>query len=456
MNSKGCALFIVLACWATTAGANEPSYRFSRSITTPALAEEELLAVAIDADVYAASETSLSDLRLLDGRGDAVPYLLRKVQTTREATVRSTWPSQQPAARPLEDGGLEIVVVLQEEDPQPNGLTLVSRLKDFEQRVRVFSSPAGEQWSPLGEEALIFDYSRFMDVRRDSVRFPETADRRFRIVIDDVTAEQESELLVLTRRLTGAEEAEREERVTIDRRPFRIERIDFWREAERERSAGDKKIEYPVGEIRVVQEPDEQQTLVVIEPGRVPLTSLKLQTTAKNFSRRAVVEVEQKRGVQSTWSAIGEHTLSRIDFRGLKQEELEVEFAESRQETYRLVIDNRDSPPLEVSGVAARGNEYEIVFLAAPSTSYQLVYGLPEAEAPQYDTAAIRQVLGEGFRPTPAELGAQTSRGGAAAFRWTGLLNNRPLLIGVIALLVVVLAWGLVRAAKRFEGMPSE
>ncbi len=167
--------------------------------------------------------------------------------------------------------------------------------------------------------------------------------------------------------------------------------------------------------------------------------------------------MEEKRGVQSSWRKIGESTLSRIDFKGLKQEELAVKFPESRRATYRLVIDNRDSPPLKVTGIKATGNVYELLFLASPNTRYQLVYGSADAKLPQYDTAAIQQVLGQGFRPAQVELGALgPGPGPPAAFQWSDLLNNRGLLFGTITLLVIVLAWGLYHAVKRFDNLPSE
>ena len=437
--------------------ASEPEFQFSRSVTTPALSQVELLAVPLDSAVFEATEDGLPDMRLIDGQGGAVPYLLRKAQTTHVGTVRKTWTARQPAARPLDGGGLEITVELEEKDPRPNGLTLVSPLKNFEQRVRVYSSPTEGPWEPVGEETLIFDYSRYMDVRRDQIPLRETPDRHFRIVIDDVTAEQESELLALTRRLRGVEETGREERVTIVRRPFRIERIDFWRDDQRDQSTGDKKIEYPVSGFRVEQDPEQKQTLILVEANREPLTSFTLETSARNFSRRAAVEVEEKRGVQTSWRTIGANTLSRIDFKGLKQEQLAIEFPESRRDAYRMAIENRDSPPLDVTGITAQGNEYEIVFLASPDTRYQLVYGSADAEPPRYDTAAITQVLSEGFRPAQAELGPLVpGMSQPATLRLSDLLNNRPLLFGAIALLVIALAWGLYHAMKRVDNLPSE
>ena len=95
-------------------------------------------------------------------------------------------------------------MTLADSDPQPNGLSLITPLKNFEQQVRVLTSTDGQLWEPPVAQTMIFDYSRFMDVRNDKVSFEPTARRHFRIIIDDVTAEQQSDLMELTRRLHGA------------------------------------------------------------------------------------------------------------------------------------------------------------------------------------------------------------------------------------------------------------
>jgi len=462
---KKSALWFVFIFWATSwpAWADEPGFQFSKEVKAPPRKQEELLAIRLDSEVFASTQDGLADVRLLDGDGKAVPYLLRKLQTTRARATRTTWPARQLTARPLEDGGLEITVRLDEGDeddqrPHPNGLRLVSPLRNFEQRVRVYTSTDGQEWERAGEEAVIFDYSRYMDVRSDSVSFPETTARHFRIVIDDVTLEQQSELLALTRRLRGTEETERTEQVMIDRRPFRIDRIEFWREVEHDRATGDEKTIYPVSGHRVEKDSKKHQSIVVVDMGRQPLTSFELQTPDRNFSRHATVEVENVKGVKSTWEKIGEGDLSRIDFKNLKREKLSISFPQSRNAQYRLVIDDRDSPALEVAGIKAEGNVYEVIFMAAPDGRYRLLYGSADADPATYDTAAIQELLGERFRPAQAELGTQTARKGGAspAFKWSKLVNN-PLLLGaVIALLVVVLGWGLYRAVKRMDNLPGE
>jgi hypothetical protein len=259
--------------------------------------------------------------------------------------------------------------------------------------------------------------------------------------------------------LRGTEETERTEQVTIDRRPFRIERIDFWREVEEERATGDEKAKYPVAGHRVVEDPEKHQTIVYVDTERQPLTSLALESPERNFSRHAVVEAETAQGVKKSWQKIGEGTLSRVDFKNLKREDVLISFPESRHAHYRIVIDNRDSPPLEVVGVNAEGTVYELVYLAARDRHDQLLYGAADANAASYDTAAIEELLRAGNQPVRTELGVQTAAkiaGPPAAFQWSKLFNNPVVDGGLIAILVILLAWGLYHAVKRVDKLPGE
>ncbi len=454
MSTRSLWMVVLMCLPATRVSAADPVFQFSKDVQSPALAQEELLSVTLDADVYAATQDALLDLRLLDADDHPVAYVRRKVQTSKRRKVRKTWVARQPSVRPLDDGGLEIIVPLGPKDPHPNGLTLVSPLRNFEKRVHVETSADGSRWEPVGQETLIFDYSRYMDVRRDSVVYPETERRRFRIVIDDVTAQQESELLELTRRLRGGEETERVERFSIERRPFRIDRVDFWREVERETPDEDVKRAYPPVRFQVEQDEDKQQSVILIDSRREPLTSLTLETPSRNFSRSAAVEIEDVDGVRRTWHSIGQATVSRIDFKDLQREQLSITFPESRHERYRIVIENRDSPPLEIAGVAAEGNQYELAFLAAPDERYRLVYGDADAKPVDQDTAAMQSLLRSGFDVTSAELGEQQPNPGAGQRRRLPLrdLLLHPAVLGsVIALLVIALGFGLYQAVKRMD-----
>jgi hypothetical protein len=326
-------------------------------------------------------------------------------------------------------------------------------LDDFQKRVRVETSPDGIQWQEVAQSP-IFDYSRYVDVRQDSVSFPKSTHRHIRILINNVTATQESELLELTRRLQGTEETNREERITLKRRPFRIDRVEFWNDIPQEVPEFHVKKTYPVSGFRVEQDAEKKQTHILIDMRREPLTALSIETPERNFSRRAIVEVEEVDGIQRSWKRVGEGTLTRIDFKDLNREQLSINFRESRNRRFRIVIENRDSPPLAITGITASGNVYELIFLTSSEQSLRLVYGDAEADPAEYDTAALRELLQSGYVPRTAEMGSQEPHiapDGKGAFRWPALLSNRMFVLTMIALLVIVLGLGLYRAAGRVD-----
>jgi hypothetical protein len=439
--------------------AAEPTELFKKEVTFSGKGDESLVAVKLDADVYSSSQSDFADLRLRDARGTTMPFLVQKSQAVRTQTIRRrTWTSTKPTLKPLENGGLEITLTLDENDPSPNGLSLITPLRNFEQRARVLTSSDGQAWEPASADTVIFDYSRYMDVRNDSVTFPSTSRKHFRIAIDDVTSEQQSELLELTRRLRGNEETERTERVAIDRRPFRIDQIQFWQDGTEERAKSDHKQNYPIVGFKVSEDTKVQQTIIEIETRREPLTSFALETSSKNFSRNCVLQVPEQHGVQKSWREVSSTTISRLDFQTLKREQLRIEFPESRESRYRLVIDNRDSSPLTITGVAAEGNVYELIFLVGSSKPNELTYGDSEATAPNYDTASLRALLTENVRPETGQLGPEIKIVGAAStgFKWSSIVNDPRILTGVIGVLVVVLAWALYGAVKRIDASPPE
>ena len=80
-----------LAGIGVTAVAAEPSFRFSKPVNLPELKQEELIAVPLDSDVYAATRVLLPDIRLLDEKGAEVAYVIRKAMTTKSETKRDYW-----------------------------------------------------------------------------------------------------------------------------------------------------------------------------------------------------------------------------------------------------------------------------------------------------------------------------------------------------------------------------
>lgn len=455
-------LLATITAWTGMASAQDTRQRARKAIELPVLTGEELVSVALDSDVYETSSLDFSDLRLQDGNGAVVPFLLRTAVETRPQSTRQFRDARLRSAQPLDNNALEIRIDLPDTGPLPEGLQLHTPLTNFQHRVQVFASAEGEQWHPLTEDGLIFDYSQFIDVRNDSVSFTASltnADRQLRIVIDDVTAEQQSRLLELTRELVGDEETSRSVQVIVDRRPLKIDKVQLWHEVEHLQVVQSDRIAYPLFGMSIARDETEGQTVVTLESRREPLTQLTFVTPSRNFSRHVRVEAPQIQGVRMQWQPLGSGVISNLDFKALQRQQLAVNFPESRQRQYRVVIEDRDSPPLEITEIRAEGSVKELVFFASPDQQLSLVFGEEggSQQPPRFDTSAITAALAEGYHPQTAKLatGAENLAAGNMPLDFPALLNRPGVLISIIALLIVVLGWFLYQAGRRLDADPQ-
>lgn len=461
---KTTLLLIAGSLIATTVGwAIDPTqFRYRKPIDRGAARNESLVACALDSDIFAATRDGFPDLRVFSDSGIETPFEIERVSETREQLVRQT---HTPKVLELKEEGNSIDVRLQldKDVPPAEGISIVTPLKDFERKVRVFGSADGTEWALL-KEAVVFDYSRYMDVRNTEVALPVNAARQLKVVIDNVTDEKESPYLELTRSVKGGEVSQRQERVELLRRPFRMDRISTWHNVKQKQLQQAKTASYPPVRFSVENDADKKQTRVGVETRREPLTSFTLETPSRNFHRRITVEVPAPTAPrpgakpESTWNQIAAASISRIGLQKADHEHLKIAIPESRQNRYRLVIHNEDSPPLEITGVAANGVVYRLVFLAQQNQSYQVAFGSASMATPAYDATTVLAALRRDNAPIDTPLGPRTEAAGfaePAAPGIRGLFNNWIFLGSMIGLMVVVLGWTLFRAGRRIGQLPN-
>jgi hypothetical protein len=448
----------LLCCFALTVSAaasdGEPRLRFSKEVARGSATGEEILGIPLDSDIYATTRDDYRDLRIIDDRGAEVPYLLERVSRQKSTEVHEICTGKVVSLHVEEGKALEVVAALDDKAKNATGVTIQTPLSDYEHRVRVFGKATGGDWTPLVSDGLIFDYSRFMDIKNHDVSFPRNDYRQFKLVIEQELEEHESPFRELVR---GQEEGKKDQRVEITqrlRRPFRIDGIELWRTAVRQEA---ETFPYPAAGLRVAHDAKEKTSRLEVESRREPLTRFSIQTSSRNFSRPARVFVPVERGIQTDWREVGQGTLSKIEFRAFRRAELRVDFPEHRHERYRLVIEDADNPPLEISGVEPEGTGYRLVFLGAPDRTYRVAYGSDTIEPPRYDTAAVLASLRAGYQVVTVKLGPQVQHA-VHRSRWglRDFLNSAFFLAVAILATVLVLAWALFRAGKRIQKMPQQ
>ena len=460
MKTQLAIVVVIGLALSANAADDVPRFQFTKTVEMNTAAGEEIIAVPLDSDVYAGTRDGYPDLRIVDDRGTVVPYLLEAVGKKRIRKVRETCASKLVSLHVDEGKGLEIVVALDAQAPSALGLSIQTPLADYEHRVRVFGSQSGKDWTPVATDGVIFDYSRFMDIRNRDIALPENQYRQFKVVIDQELDDRESPLHELLRAREEGKDGKKETRVEItakSRTPFRIDRVEMWRTVESDGGTEAESFRYATSGYRVEHDFKEKLSRVEIESRREPLKSLSIATSSRNFSRKARVLVPVERGARTDWVEVGRSTIVNIQFRAFHRAELKVDFGEQRQQHFRLEIENADNPPLEITGAQAAGAGYQVVFLRSVGRTYRLEYGSETAQAPSYDTAAVLASLDRGYQPVSAKLGPEVpipgyrGRGGLEAF-----LNSPLFLILAIVVMVLVLAWALFRAGKSIKKLPTE
>ena len=446
---------LTFACLVQSASAAlPPSWKKDINLDLEKEDRDVLVTVSLDEEVYDKTPDNFANLRILNAQGNDVSYRLITESDTRKQTQKHRWSPQNISLSPS-DEQLEIEFSLKTGAPSPSQLEIITPLRNFEQRVRIYGMGNNERL--LADDA-IFDYSRYMDVRRTDVSFPETEFRRFRIVIDNPTSEQESRLLQLTRQLRGNDETGRQERFTVERRPFRIDRLQLVSTVERNVPEHQLVTDWAINITQNTEDEKLGQTHIEFEKQRQPLTQITLQTDSQNFSRRAWIETARKRSGKITWDRMAKGHFSHFSFGDYEKIDDTLKFPETRAEMLRLVIENEDSPPLKVKGISAAGHRHQLLFLARGDETYEFHYGSPAENPPNYDTAAIELMQAQGINPIVADLGPEiqlTEDAGKQSKGLKAIINNPVILGAIILVIALVLGWSLYQASRKVSEMDT-
>ncbi len=452
---KTCLLLSLLVVLSVTETEAEPRFQWSREINTSSLRDEELIAVPLDSEVYKNTQDSLEDLVIQNSDGDSIPFLVRKQKEKISRRVKKKWKVKNASLKPVEEVGLEIRFELDADDPQPDGLTILTPLKNFEQRVQIFSVDEAGTESTLVDDALIMDYSRFMDVRTVHISFASAEARRFRVTIDQPTSQQQSQLLELTRELQGGKEVSQTTRTNIDERAFRIDGIQLW--ADESESTFRTVDEHPsqLVETKISLDKETNETVIDMLTNGEPLKKLTLATPSRNFQRFATLFELTMQGEEEQLHQIAYQSIKRFEFRDLQEEQLSLTFQTTRHRHLRLTIRNHDNPPLDIETVQAYGTVDELVFFADPGEQYSLWYGNERHQKENLDTAAIQAAVAKKLSPVSVSFGPAVETNlvalPPAPLDLRAILNN-PFLIGAVVLVMIgVLVFFLYSAAQKIE-----
>ena len=447
MKIHVCFLYAVLALHAARAG----EWLVTREIVGET-SETAVAAVTLDAHVFANSQPEWADVRVLDGAGREVP---RVILPERDYTFEQRHTPRAAALKSLEqlpEGGLAVVCEIERTNAVSlTQVTVRTPLRNYEQTVTVCVPAADGTWLPVKRAEPLFDYSRFADVKKETVEFPALTNRLFKLIIGQADDKVFSSYTSLTEETEGGQTVQRLfKRYSVEKRPFRIDAVTF-RDTERVATSKEKRERMAAANVKVAEDAARKTTLVSFDTGLRPVVGVALDPEQKNFERRVIVE----RPVPGGWQSVAEGRVTRSRLPGqAPHESLEIVFGEVRAEGLRVQIRNDDNPPLTfgAEGVTLLRQVYRAVFIAEKGERYRLVYGNPlVAAAPVYEQG-VTAYLGGGqqaaaWRLAPAPEGEVAYGAGLRARQF--LARRGMLLLSV--LVMAVLGTLILRAVRHVE-----
>lgn len=421
-----------------------------RPLSGDAVARATVAAVNVDEHVFANSLPDLADVRVLDAQNREVP---RVIEAERGYTFKARYAplaARLQSVEQLPEGGLAVVCELELTNAVSlTQLTVRTPLRNYEQTVTVSVQKEGA-WQQVHAPEPLYDYSRFADVRKESVELPALTNKLFRLVIGQADDRIFSAYASVTEETSGSAAARQTKRYDVEKRPFRIDAVVF-RDTVRVPVAQEAvDAVAAVRGITVKEEADKKATLVTFDTRWQPVCGIVLNPDEQNFERAVTVECPAPGG----WRVAGAGRVSRSRLPGLSRQETEVRFPEVRAERLRLRVQNDDNPPLTfgAGSVACRRQVYRVSFIAEPGVAYRLAYCDPEVKAqPVYEqgvTAYLRSGLEATLWRLGAAPGADVAGGGKSAL--SRLLDQHGLK-ALSVLIMAILGLLVLRAVRHVE-----
>lgn len=342
-------------------------WKYFREIRLPAASSPRLVALRVPPSVYAHAQDHLDDLRIIDGRGDQVPYA--KIRFT--GSSRTTFlPSYSLRSRYEPGSYTDFLLDLGPKPVSCNFLSVSAPAKAANMAVlaEIDASNDGRHWRQVRKSAALFGSVAENSSPSPLLDFPKTTAR----------------YLLL--------------RVYYGRGKFPLQAVAAGYE---QQSPSDRTwITSRLAPSRSSTPQTTEWQISLDSP--IPADEVDFYTTQPVFSRQVSIFAMENGG---HWDLVGNGVILRVHRHGHVETRTSVGFPSVRTRLWRVQMQNQSDPPLADVQLRLSMTPQRIVFRQRPGRRYRLLYGQIEAQPPQYDLAQTVAGGSLGAAPVVATLG---------------------------------------------------
>jgi len=331
---------------AQTGLAFEPNeWRNTQTLDIPAAG---LVHVNLPATTLDAAQPGLEDLRIVDSKGDQVPYLIERLVPDAESMIR---PAEFRST--IENGATHLNLKTGTRAPIV-GMSLETPATGFMKAVDVEGSNDGTTWTKLaGGDSLFQSPNGAVKLR---VSLPEGTWEFLRVTVDDLGSQPVP--------FTGAQLHKARTTAPAEAVPITIKT--------RDESPGTTRLDLDLG------------------AANLTLGSLRIESNEPVFTRGVTLAVPEVGDDGIRERNIADAVIYRVNVNSKNEAHLEIPI-ESQIHTRELfvLIRNEDSPPLSIDTVRADRRLVRLTFYANQPGRYSLLSGNTQCAAPRYDLSTL-------------------------------------------------------------------
>jgi hypothetical protein len=337
------------------------------------LKPNQLYQVPLSPDLLKQCRIDCTDLRVLDLEGREIPYVILKNAFSPEPAKTYDLTIKNYASE-TDSATLTLELPKQHEPIEQLDLDITGR--DFTKRATVYGSDNGRDWRRLAEDA-VYDFSSQVDLRKTSISFEKTDHRFYRLKLTDEPA---------------SKDPGRSIRLTYDGLDFtandvKAKKLKINRVLGSTRSGKAKPDVFDEALFKEFRSSRDEKgkTILLLEAG-LPFEKIEFTIAGPSYYYRNVQIYSSETGKEDSFRMLTQGVIYRFPLGRSDQERSFIEHSSGRHLFYRIVLDNGDNPPLEVSAVKFRWVRRNLYFVAISGEGpYRLYLGNAGLERPNYD-----------------------------------------------------------------------
>lgn len=355
-----------------TASVTPDDFQYSAGVKGP-IKNNSLYQIILSDEILQRCSADCKDLRLTDPANNEIPHVIIKNKTQKK-TEKYLFEIIQYE----EDSNLAVITMKLPEKHKPISIiNLITTDRDFKKNLILHGSHDMGKWILLAEDN-IYDFSSQVDLRKTKIKFRRSDYNYYRLqLIEKKITGNDYEAFSL--KYKGMDFSVN----NIKNKNIRINKIMAQATSEKKKAAVNDEAVFT--EFYRYTEED-GDTAIIVEAG-LPFNRVSFDASNPYFYR--VVEIYYSdTGKEDSYRLLKRAPIYRFHLSGHKEARNYIEYAADRHKFYKLLIKNKNNPPLILKKIKFNWVQRNLYFIGLNDASaYTLRFGNPALDRPDYDLA---------------------------------------------------------------------